>query len=145
MGAIKSELLSSHSNSRGFTLPPSATAGLKPGRKPRSQALWDKKASGLTVIRDQLTLSHWLLLGATVQALLVLFTPKTWSSSYYTIMPVLAIATWKVLQAIVAVSSYRPGKEGDHVIRAKLGATMEHDVKSDGGICLLILGTRSYQ
>lgn len=125
----------------GFPLPPSATAGLKAGRKPRSQALWDRKAAGLSILRDQLSLEYWLLIGATVQALLVLVVPALWKTP--AVMPVLALATWKALQAILYVSSYKPGN--DNVIRAKLGATMEHDVKSDGGICLLILGTRSYQ
>lgn len=60
-------------------------------------------------------------------------------------VPVLALAIGKILQAVIAVSSYRPGMIGDHVIRAKLGATMENDIKSNGGVCLLILGTRSYQ
>lgn len=124
-------------------LPPSATANLEAGRKPRSQALWNKKAGGLAILRDQLTLSQWILVGATLQAVLMLVVPV---SKKAIAMPVLALSAWKVLQAVIAVSSYRPGSNGDeHVIRAKLGATLEKDVKSDGGVCLLILGTRSYQ
>lgn len=124
------------------TLPPAAYAGLKPNRKPRSQALWNRKATNLGVLRDQLSLGHWILVGATLQALLVLVVPL---SKRVIVVPVLALAIGKILQAVIAVSSYRPGMIGDHVIRAKLGATMENDIKSNGGVCLLILGTRSYQ
>jgi hypothetical protein len=123
-------------------LPPAAYTGLKANRKPRSQALWNQKAVGLGVLRDQLSLGHWVLVGATLQALLVLALPL---SKKIIVVPVLALATWKLLQAVIAISSYRPGTSDDHVIRAKLGATMENDIKSDGGVCLLILGTRSYQ
>lgn len=139
---MASSTTSSPPSSTGrLLLPPAAYTNLKKGQKPRSQALWNRKAGGLCVIRDQLTLSQWVLLGATLQALLVLIIPL---SKRATVLPVLAIATWKILQGITAVSSYRPGRTGDHVRRAKLGATMEHDVKSDGGVCLLILGARSY-
>jgi len=123
-------------------LPPAAYVRLQTGRKPRSQALWNQKAAGLAILRDQLSLPHWILVGATLQALLVIILPL---SKKLVVLPVLALATLKVFQAVIEVSSYRPGKHGDNIIREKLGATMENDVKSDGGVCLLILGTRSYQ
>jgi hypothetical protein len=124
-------------------LPPPAYAGLKPTQKPRSQANWNQKIAELGVFRDQLSLAHWLLAGATLHALLILVLPPL--PKTIIVLPVLVLATWKVLQAIVAISSYRPGKAGDHVILGKFGATMEKDIKSDGGVCLLISGARSNQ
>lgn len=123
-------------------LPPAAYSGLKPTQKPRSQARWNKTADHLGVLRDQLSLINWILIGATLHALLVLILP---SCKTIIVLSVLGLATLKILQAIVTVSSYRPGKAGDYVMSGKYGATMENDIKSDGGVCLLISGARSNQ
>jgi hypothetical protein len=103
---------------------------------------WNRKTAGLNFIRDQLSLRDWLLVGATLQAILTALAPSSISRTIV-VLPVLLVAVWKTLQAVVAVSSYRPG--GNEVIMDKVGANMESDEKSDGGVCILLLGAKSNQ
>lgn len=124
-------------------LPKAATAGLADGHKPFAQMNWDRKAVGLNFLRDQLTLKEWLLAGATFQALLTIVAPSSVSRTII-VLPVLAMAVWKALQAVIAVSSYRPGADTD-IILDKLDANMESDEKSNGGVCILLLGAKSNQ
>lgn len=116
-----------------------AVANTQAGQKPLSQSRWYSADTGLVFLRDQLSLSSWLTVGAVLQSLLVLLPV----SKSLAILPTLALAAYKTLRAVKTISSYKPGDDG--VILAKVGATMEKDIKSDGRVCLLVLGARSYQ
>jgi hypothetical protein len=122
-----------------MVLPGSATLKRDPALRPRSQANWNTWAREHNMYRDQLSLQSWLLVGATLQAILVLLP----ISKKYTVAPILILAVCKLLHAVVEVSSYRPGQDGHFI--GKRGGTVEYDPKSDGGVCLFVLGTRCYQ
>ena len=91
------------------------------------------------VIRDQLDLSTWLMLGAVAQGFIALL-PLSRSAAF---APTLLLGLYKSLKLITAISSYRPGDKGE--ILHKVTADYHEDVKSDGGICIFLLGFKSHQ
>ena len=95
------------------------------------------KAANL--LRDQLDLSTWLALGALVQLLLSLLPLSRYASA----VPVLAFTSYKLLHFITSLSAYRPGKDG--AIIRKVTVDYREDVKSNGGICIVLLGFKSHQ
>lgn len=123
----------------GTPLPEAAYRGVKNGRKPRSQAHWNVKSSAMVFLRDQLSLSTWILCGAVLQTLVILSPIPTRMA----IMPTLLFGFIRLLQGILHISSYKPGQDG--IILGLRGTTVKHDAKSNGSMCLLVLGARSYQ
>lgn len=108
--------------------------------RPTSQVLVNHHISGLNILRDQQSLATWLLVGATIQCLLFYlpYDPR------YVVLPTLALATLKALQAIVTVSTYNPGNLGIEFSKpmyAKLDAVKD----STGGVCVLLLGLKINQ
>lgn len=96
-----------------------------------------RRVYGLNLLRDQLSLGNWILLGALLQGLAMCLLPVR---PDYVLAPVLALAVYKVLGHVRAVSTYRPGHEGAILYKntARLGDT-------DEGVCILLLGFRNYQ
>ena len=91
------------------------------------------------LLREQLDLSTWLALGSLCQLLLTCLPLSRWSTA----APVLAFTSFKVLHFIISLSSYRPGKDG--AIIRKVTVNYHEDVKSKGGICIVLLGFKSHQ
>lgn len=80
-----------------------------------------------------------MVLGALLQVLLAtLPIPRTLA-----LAPIFSLATYKFLTFITALSSYRPGNNGE--ILHNFTADFHQDVKSKGGICIFLLGFKSHQ
>jgi hypothetical protein len=103
--------------------------------RPPSQLQIKDRLGGLNIVRDQQSLATWLLVGATVQCLL-LYLPL---DARYLVLPALALAGFKLLQGIVAVSTYKPASDG-RAISKPMHARLDTDQDSTGGVCVLLLG-----
>lgn len=89
------------------------------------------------IFRDQLSISAWMGFGAILQGLLALTANLFTSRVYMAYLPALAMGAIYILQRIVAVSTYTPGREGE--IMSKVTASFDRDPKSDGSVCIFLL------
>ena len=108
-------------------------------------------AFGHNFLRDQFTIRTWLLLGALLQALLVLLPIRT----IHTIVPVIGLLSWQVIDAFMMSFGLRRNVYMDNVAQAKYTALIPDEegnftrasvgkgFDSGGkGACVFILGFR---
>lgn len=108
--------------------------------RPTSQIITNSFGGGISILRDQLSLLDWVLVGAVIQSsLLFLPVPKLLLAG-----PILLLAVCKLLQAIVAISSYKPGQNGQ-LIDTPMTVRLDADKDATGGVCVLLLGLQINQ
>ena len=108
-------------------------------------------AFGHNLLRDQFTITTWLLLGAVLQALLVALPVRT----LYTVAPAVALLSWQLVDGLMMSFGLKRNIYLDNVLQTKYAALVPDEqggftsasvgkgIESGGkGVCAFILGFR---
>ncbi|KAL8829244.1 MAG: hypothetical protein Q9191_002118 [Dirinaria sp. TL-2023a] len=104
-------------------------------------------AFGHNFLRDQFTITTWLLLGAVLQALLVALPIRT----LYAVAPAVTLLVWQVVDALMMSFGLKRNIYMDNVVQTKCTALVPDEQgsfsrasvgKGGEGVCVFILGFR---
>lgn len=109
-------------------------------KRPASQLRSQRHVASFNTIRDQLSLSSWLLLAAAVQCLVFALPLR----KAYLAAPTLALAGYRLLTFISTVLTYN-GTDDGRVLSKPMIPVIDTGKDKTGGVCVLMLGVKTYQ
>ena len=100
----------------------------------------------VSIIRDDLRLTTWLLLGACAQSLLVFFLPTP-----YALLPAILLLSYRIIKVSCMTAGFIHDTTQDQVIKGRFtaqllpGGSFEAKQATDEEIVVFIVGARSNQ
>lgn len=131
------------------TIPPKPPSNMYSGYGRKGKSIPFTTISDLHTLRDNFTISTWLLIGASLQCLLLALPIRP----SYALIPALSLLGYRFTHWLLQCFGIIPHPYADGVIEGKLGAAypatysdeIDGKKKDDGGVCVIMLFARCHR